>query len=103
MLRRLVLSVLLVSVGFVTGLVLTGRLRSAADSRAETVVAPAPAPVPEPQRTAPATAAVVSTGGPDFTRVAGQAVKGVANISSRQVVRTRTSPFPDDDFFRYFF
>ena len=30
----------------------------------------------------------VRGGGPDFTRVAGQAVKGVANISSLQVVRT---------------
>ena len=35
-------------------------------------------------------------GGPDFTRVAGQAVKGVANISSLQVVRTRNSPFAND-------
>jgi serine protease Do len=36
--------------------------------------------------------------------VAAQAVKGVANISSITVVRTRqTSPFPDDEFFRYFF
>jgi serine protease Do len=42
-------------------------------------------------------------GGPDFTRIAGQAVKGVANISSLQVVRTRNSPFANDPFFRYFF
>ena len=48
-------------------------------------------------------AAGFSSGGPDFTRVAGQAVKGVANISSLQVVRTRNSPFPNDPFFRYFF
>jgi len=41
--------------------------------------------------------------GPDFTRVAGQAVKGVANISSLQVVRTPNSPFAADPFFRYFF
>jgi serine protease Do len=32
-----------------------------------------------------------------------QAVKGVANISSLQVVRTRNSPFSNDPFFRYFF
>jgi serine protease Do len=44
-----------------------------------------------------------SGGGPDFTRVAGQAVKGVANISSLQVVRTRNAPFANDPFFRYFF
>jgi serine protease Do len=43
------------------------------------------------------------TGGPDFTRIAGQAVKGVANISSLQVVRTPNSPFAADPFFRYFF
>ena len=35
--------------------------------------------------------------------MAGLAVKGVANISSLQVVRTRNSPFPNDPFFRYFF
>jgi serine protease Do len=44
----------------------------------------------------------VATGGPDFTRVAGLAVKGVANISSLQIVRTRNSPYADP-FFRYFF
>ena len=41
--------------------------------------------------------------GPDFTRIAGQAVKGVANISSLQVVRRPNSPFANDPFFRYFF
>ena len=46
---------------------------------------------------------VVSSGGPDFTRIAGQAVKGVANISSLQIVRTRNSPYSSDPFFRYFF
>ena len=43
------------------------------------------------------------SGGPDFTRVAAAAVKGVANISSIQVVRTPNSPFASDPFFRYFF
>ena len=46
---------------------------------------------------------MAATGGPDFTRIAGQAVKGVANISSLQVVRTPNSPFAADPFFRYFF
>src|SRR5262249_32128576 len=41
-------------------------------------------------------------GGPDFTRVATQAIKGVANISSLQVVRRPATPL-DDPFFRYFF
>ena len=45
----------------------------------------------------------VTMGGPDFTRVAAAAVKGVANISSIQVTRTPNSPFASDPFFRYFF
>jgi serine protease Do len=53
----------------------------------------------------PATATPVAvTGGfPDFSKVAAQAVRGVANISSLQVVRTTNSPFGSDPFFRYFF
>jgi serine protease Do len=77
-------------------------MRTAADSRADT-------PAVEQQgsaalRSAPPanTASAVATG-PDFTRVAAQAVKGVANISSITVVRTRNSPFSDDEVFRYFF
>src|SRR6185295_19002440 len=67
--------------------------------------APAPVsapPIDEPQRAA-APSAPMAAAGPDFTRVAGQAVRGVANISSLQVVRTRNSPFANDPFFRYFF
>jgi serine protease DegQ len=41
--------------------------------------------------------------GPDFTRIASQAVKGVVNISSLQVVRRPNSPFENDPFFQYFF
>ena len=40
--------------------------------------------------------------GPDFTRIAGRAVKGVANISSLQVEQRRSAP-TDDPFFNYFF
>jgi len=103
MFRRFLLTFLLVVVGFVAGMVVTGRMRIATDSLAST--SPVPAPVVEPQRgTAPAqaVAAPVSVG-PDFTRIAGQAVKGVANISSLQVVRSRNSPFANDPFFNYFF
>jgi serine protease Do len=104
MFRRLTLSLALVTAGFVAGLVLTGRMRTAADSRAEV---PPPSPPPgAAQRggTGPAPAAPAGgVGGPDFTRIAAQAVKGVANISSEHVVRTRNAPSPDDDFFRYFF
>jgi len=102
MFRRLTLSLVLIFAGFVAGLVVTGRMRTAADSRAaEPPVASRDPRVPS----VPGSAAGVplAGGGPDFTRVAGQAVKGVANISSLQVVRTRNSPFPNDPFFRYFF
>jgi serine protease Do len=111
MFRRLTLSLMLIVAGFVAGLVVTGRMRTAADSSAaERPSLPAPAPQPhaaavvtaEPAA-APVQTAGFSSGGPDFTRVAGMAVKGVANISSLQVVRTRNSPFPNDPFFRYFF
>ncbi|HEY7289328.1 MAG TPA: trypsin-like peptidase domain-containing protein [Vicinamibacterales bacterium] len=104
MIRRLFLSFTLVVAGFIAGLVLTGRMRSAADSRAEVSPPPQSAPVAA-SRTPPQNAPGSSVNtGPDFTRVAAQAVKGVANISSITVVRTRqTSPFPDDEFFRYFF
>jgi serine protease Do len=109
--RRLLLSIALVVAGFVAGLVVTGRMRTAADSRADT---PPPSAQPSPTSrsgpTVPAAASAAATAptaaavGPDFTRVAAQGVKGVANISSMTVVRTRqTSPFPDDEFFRYFF
>jgi serine protease Do len=99
--RRFVVSLVLVIAGFVAGLVATGRIRTAADSRAEPPAATAPLPH-TPAAAAAATQAAVSAG-PDFTRVAGQAVKGVANISSLQIVRTRNSPFYSDPFFRYFF
>jgi len=102
MVRRLLFTFLLIFTGFVAGLVVTGRMRSASDSRAE----PLPA---EPQVTAPRTAAPPATSlapvglGPDFTKIAGQAIKGVANISSLQVVRRQNTPFGDDPFFQYFF
>jgi Do/DeqQ family serine protease len=40
---------------------------------------------------------------PDFSGVADHAVRAVTNISSQQVVRTRTSPWANDPFFEYFF
>jgi serine protease Do len=103
---------MLMMAGFVAGLVVTGRMRTAADSSAaERPRAEAGALEPraaarvtaEPAQPAPVSSGGLSGGGPDFTRVAGQAVKGVANISSLQVVRARNTPFPNDPFFRYFF
>ncbi|MBI3401504.1 MAG: trypsin-like peptidase domain-containing protein [Acidobacteria bacterium] len=114
-LRRIFLSLVLIFAGFVAGLVVTERMRAAADARAAAsphAVALTAAPSPgatapgttAPDTSAPGTSApLVAASGPDFTRVAGQAVKGVANISSQQVVRSRTSPFQSDPFFRYFF
>jgi serine protease Do len=106
--KRVGLSVVLLVAGFIGGMVVTGWVRAAETLRAAD---PAPAatvaPAPEQRATTTAPAAApapaYSAGGPDFTRVAGQAVKGVANISSLQVVRTRNSPFTNDPFFRYFF
>jgi Do/DeqQ family serine protease len=110
MFRRLSLSLVLVIAGFVAGLVVTGwvraaeMFRAAEPSRPAVEVTPAQRAAPAAAPPAPAVApAAFSGGGPDFTRVAGQAVKGVANISSLHVVRTRNSPFPNDPFFRYFF
>jgi len=105
LLRKLFVGAVLVIAGFAGGLVLTARLRPISESRAEAAPAPAPEPAPviQARGTTPAPAAVAVTGGPDFTRIAGQAVKGVANISSLQVVRTPNSPFAADPFFRYFF
>ena len=105
MIRRLLLTCGLVAAGFVAGLVITGRMRTAEDSAADTPRQTTSAQ-PSPQRppAPPALpAAVPPAGVPDFTRIAGLAVKGVANISSVQVVRRRNTPFGDDPFFQYFF
>src|SRR5215467_9615263 len=108
MTRRLFLAFVLITAGFVGGLLLTARLHIAADSSADEVALPAtPEPPPaasgQARPVTPAPAPPVVSAGPDFTRVAGQAVKGVANISSLQVTRTSNSPFAADPFFRYFF
>jgi serine protease Do len=101
MIRRVFVPLVLVTAGFVAGLVVTGRMPTTGDSRAETLSAARQLPG-TPRAMPPASAGSVSNGGPDFTRVAAQAVKGVANISSVTVVRTRNT-LPDDEFFRYFF
>src|SRR4051794_28484241 len=119
MLQRLTLSLTLITAGFIAGLVVTGRTRTAAESEsrlaprtgapraAESGAAPRTSEPGTAPRAAASSEPVQPSGftgsGPDFTRVAGQAVKGVANISSLQVVRQRNSPFPNDPFFRYFF
>ncbi|HXD73979.1 MAG TPA: trypsin-like peptidase domain-containing protein [Vicinamibacterales bacterium] len=105
MFKKLFAGLVLLTAGFIGGLLLTSRLHINNDSLADELRAPSaagtPAPPPAPVA-APATTPPVS-GGPDFTHIAGQAVKGVANISSLQVERRANSPFANDPFFRYFF
>jgi serine protease Do len=104
--RRLMMSTVLVATGLVGGLVISGWVRAEVFPAAEL---PRPAAsIASDQRAAAvaqsaAPLAYAGSGGPDFTRVAGQTVKGVANISSLQVVRRPNSPFGNDPFFRYFF
>jgi len=104
MFRRLFLSIVLLLAGFMAGLAVTARIR-AADARADAAPARPAAPAVEPQRPAPPaqTASAAYSGAPDFTRVAANAIKGVSNISSLQVVRAPNSPFSSDPLFRYFF
>ena len=103
--RRFAASVLLIVAGFAAGLTITSRTRAAAD--APTTAPPAVVEPAAPIAAAPADAQrpqpPVVAAGPDFTRVASAAVKGVANISSVQVMQRRTSPFANDPFFQYFF
>jgi Do/DeqQ family serine protease len=100
MLRRFAISSLLLVTGFSAGLVLTGRMRSASESHAETQL---PAGAPGAATRAAAAPSFAPVGAPDFTRIAGSGVKAVANISALQVVRTPNSPFGNDPVFRYFF
>jgi serine protease Do len=101
MVRRVFLSMVLVVAGFASGLVLTGRLHTATDSAAE---GREPEETAQAQTARPASSVPVAAApGPDFTRIAAQTVKAVANISSLQVVRRQNSPFANDPFFSYFF
>ena len=92
MLRRAIVLVTFVSLGFVAGLVLTGRMRSADETEAQT---PTAGQTPR--------AAAVTGALPDLTGIAQRAVDGVTNISSTQTVRRQTSPFASDPFFQFFF
>jgi Do/DeqQ family serine protease len=112
MFKRLIFAVLLLTVGFAGGLVLTGRLQSAARSDAGPAPAPgtsaAPGATPASANAAPESAqaraaAALAGGGPtDFTEVAARTIGAVVNISSMQEVRTRNPVF-SDPFFRQFF
>jgi Do/DeqQ family serine protease len=102
MLRRftlVTLAAMFVMVGFVSGLVLTGRLRTADESIAQ------PAAPQAGAQTRPASrgSAALAGGLPDLTGPAEAAIPSVPNISSTQVVRTSNSPFANDPFFRDLF
>jgi Do/DeqQ family serine protease len=94
--KRVSLAFALLVSGFVAGLVVTGRLKSAGEL------------VAEQQLAKPGAASVALTTSPqpvlpDFTTISAQAVKGVVNISSVRVVRTPNSPWANDPLFQYLF
>ena len=95
MTKRLSIALIFLTAGLAAGVVLTGRLRS------DLVVTAQPDTAAGAQRGA--AVALTTAPGPDFTRVADQTIRAVANISSIQVVRQRTSPFFSDPFFQQFF
>jgi Do/DeqQ family serine protease len=99
MLRRALLACVFVASGFMAGLVLTGKMRSADESSA--------APLPTATATASqpiASAAAPAVGSlPDLSSVAARAVPSVMNISSLRVERQTAAPFAVDPLFRYFF
>jgi Do/DeqQ family serine protease len=95
--KRISIALIFLTAGLVAGIVLSGRMH-VDDVAVAQPSEPAEAAV-ELQRPVAAPAGP----GPDFTRVAEQAVGAVANISSVQVVRQRQSPFFYDPFFEQFF
>jgi len=93
--RRVLLAFVFVTSGFVAGMVLTGRMRSAEEARAEMKA------VASQQGGAVAPPAIAAL--PDLSSVAGRAIPSVMNIQSLQIVRQQNSPFASDPLFRYFF
>jgi serine protease Do len=94
---KLSFGLLFLALGLIGGIMLTGRLRN------DTVVIAQPGAPSADAAKQRGTAVAIPATGPDFTRVAEQTVRAVANISSIQVVRRRTSPFFTDPFFQQFF
>ena len=96
--RRITLVALLIMAGFVGGLVLTGRIRTAGESEAQ---APAPSEAGAPAAAQAGRPGAQAQGLPDLTAAAQRAIASVPNISSTQLVRER-SPFANDPFYRFF-
>ncbi len=98
--RRTAFALVLVVAGFVAGLVLTGRMRSAEPVGADPVPASA---VPTPVAATEAPQRTLAPAAPDFTAIAERTIDTVTNISSMQPPRRRASPFAGDPFFEQFF
>jgi serine protease Do len=101
MARRISFTTVCITIGFLMGLVLTGRLRTADESSAAEQSTPAATTAAAQARSAPVAPAPAAL--PDLTAVAERVVGSVTNISSTQIVRGQSSPFENDPFFRYFF
>ena len=97
MLKRFALATVFVTSGFLAGLVVTGRMKTADETLAKPAPPAAPAAAVEPR--APAVPAAL----PDLSGTAARAIGSVTNIASRQTVRMPNSPFASDPLFRYFF
>ena len=91
MLRRLTAFVLFVTIGFIAGMVITGRMRSADEA---TAVQPESAPAQGRP------ALVGSQPLPDLTTIAERAVNAVTSITSTSTIRSRLA---DDPFYRFFY
>ena len=87
MLKRFALATVFVMSGFLAGLVVTGRMKTADETLAKPAPPPAPAAAVEPR------APVVPAALPDLSGTAARAVGSVTNIASRQTVRMPNSPF----------
>jgi Do/DeqQ family serine protease len=107
MVKRTLVILLLLSLGFAAGFSLRGVARSPEAAVAPTTAGAAPPPVAPAQAAAPppgqGRTATALAAGLDFTEIAARAVPAVTNISSVQVVRRRNSPFAMDPFFQFFF
>jgi serine protease Do len=104
--KRIIFAVLSISVGFLAGLVLTGRLSGSFSQAAPKAPQAAVQPTGTATAVQPVSQIAPLRGGalPDFASVAEAAVGAVTNIASTQVVRQSDAPFMGDDpFFRYFF
>ena len=95
MVRRLLLLITFVSIGFVAGMVLTGRMQSANEAAARAQRDGAAATDQRGRE-------VLSGAPPDLTAAAQRAIQSVPNISSTQIVRER-APFANDPFYQFFF